>query len=185
MVVIMKKLKKIIRWFLNGLMMLSLLFVRHIPSQTLRTLVYRALKLKIGSRSIIHSSYLVSPWKIKIGNGTIIGIGSILDGRGGLTIGDNVNFSREVCIYTSSHDINDSYFKGFSKPVTVEDYAWICARTTILPGVNIGKGAVVGAGAVVTKDVPPYAIVAGVPAKVIGERNHDLRYKFEPNPPFI
>lgn len=181
----MKILKKKIRWLLSGMMMLSLLFIQHIPLQCIRNLYYKLLGLKKGKGTVIHGSYLVSPWNIKIGEGSIIGIGSILDGRGNLEIGSNVNLSREVCIYTSSHDVNSPDFSGYKKPVIIEDYAWICTRAIILPGVKIGKGAVVAAGAVVTKDVEEYTVVGGVPARYIEKRNRNLTYKFPKNPPFI
>jgi maltose O-acetyltransferase len=72
--------------------------------------------------------------------------------------------------------MNDPNFGCESAPVVIEDFAWISCRTVVLPGTRIGKGAVVAAGAVVTKDVEPYSIVAGVPAKKIGERSRDLNY---------
>jgi len=75
------------------------------------------------------------------------------------------------------HNVNDPDFRGESAPVIIGDYAWISCRTVLLPGVRIGEGAVVAAGAVVTKDVEPYAIVGGVPAKNIGERSQGLRYR--------
>lgn len=102
----------------------------------------------------------------------------MLDGRGTLKIGDNVDIAQEVNIWTEDHDYNSPSFKSQVKPVFIEDYVWIATRATILPGVTIGKGAVVACGAVVTKDVPPLAIVAGVPAKIIGYRKEEaLQYK--------
>jgi len=77
------------------------------------------------------------------------------------------------------HDINDPYFKETGAPVIIEDYVVIGTRVTILPGVHIGRGAVVASGAVVTHDVPEYSVVAGIPAKIISKRNSDLRYKFK------
>lgn len=100
----------------------------------------------------------------------------MLDARNGITIGNNVSLSMGVWIWTMEHDPQDSYYQAKGGPVVIEDYAWISCRVVILPGVTIGQGAVVAAGAVVTKDVPPYEIVGGVPAKVIGERTKDLRY---------
>ena len=82
-----------------------------------------------------------------------------------------------VWIWTMEHDPQDSYYGVKGGAVTIEDYAWISCRVVILPGVTIGKGAVVAAGAVVTKDVAPYTIVGGVPAKKIGTRTKDLRYQ--------
>jgi len=77
------------------------------------------------------------------------------------------------------HDPNDPNFGVISGKVIVEDYAWISSRTTILPGVTIGYGAVIAAGAVVTKSVEAFTIVGGVPAKKIGERNQELNYKLK------
>lgn len=113
---------------------------------------------------------------ITIGENTIVGLWSSLDGRSGITIGDHVNISSEVAIWTLQHDHRDPEFGNVGAPVVVGDRAWLSFRSTILPGVTIGEGAVVAAGSVVTKDVAPYAIVGGIPAKVIGERNRDLTY---------
>lgn len=75
------------------------------------------------------------------------------------------------------HDPQDPLYQGVGGPVVIEDYAWLSCRTVILPGVTIGKGAVVAAGAVVTKDIEPYSIVGGVPAVEIGVRTKDLQYE--------
>lgn len=94
----------------------------------------------------------------------------MLDGRKGLKIGRSVVIAYEAIIWTLNHDYNDVHFCGKGASVEIDDYAWICSRSMILPGIKIGKGAVVASGAIVTKDVPPYSIVAGIPAKVIGKR---------------
>lgn len=143
----------------------------YIPSHSVRLLAYRLADISIGEKSTIHmGARFYNPHHIKIGNGTIIGEGVTLDGRGTLTIGNHVDIASEVMIYNAQHDIHDEYFSSEIKPVTIEDYVFIGPRAIILPGVTIGKGAVVGAGAVVTKDVDPYTIVGGIPAKEIGKR---------------
>ena len=86
---------------------------------------------------------------------------------------------------TGSHDINSEDFKYKGQPIDIDDYAFIGVNTIVLQGVKIGKGAVVCAGAVVTKNVPDYAIVAGVPTKIIGFRNKNLNYKCEPDSWFL
>lgn len=101
----------------------------------------------------------------------------MLDARKGIYIGDNVSLSMGVWIWTMEHDPQDPYYRGKGGPVTIEDYVWLSCRVVVLPGVTIGKGAVVAAGAVVSADVAPYSIVGGIPAKRIGERNKDLRYQ--------
>ena len=94
-----------------------------------------------------------------------------------IIIGKNVNIGSDVKIYTLQHDYNDECFRVVGGPVIIEDYSWISVRAIILPNVKIGEGAVVAAGAVVTKDVKPYTIVGGIPAKYIGERNRKLNYR--------
>jgi acetyltransferase-like isoleucine patch superfamily enzyme len=164
--------------FLSNLRFLLLQWTGKVPSQRIRRWIYLRFGVKIGRDTVVYNSCeLREPRRITIGNFSSIGDHCILDGRGGLTIGDSVNFSTGVWIWTMQHKINDPDFEVETAPVVIEDFAWLSCRTVILPGVRIGKGAVVAAGAVVTKDVEPYAIVAGVPAKKIGERSHDLRYQ--------
>ncbi len=118
-----------------------------------------------------------SPYRIKVGKNTRINKKCVLDGRGGLSIGNCVDIAQDVYIWTEQHDYNSPTYKAITAPVVVEDYVWIASRATILPGVTVARGAVVACGAVVTKDVPPLTIVAGVPAKVIGHRNDNFNYK--------
>ena len=111
-----------------------------------------------------------------MGNNSTINQKCHLDNRGGLTIGSNVSISSEVCILTADHDPNTADFAGRCRGVSIEDYAFIGTRAMILAGVTIGQGAIVAAGAVVSRDVLPYEIVAGIPARVIGSRRKDLDY---------
>ncbi len=160
-----------------------LVFVLHvigcIPVHHLRRFFYRLAGIKIGQGSTIHTyARFYNPANIKIGNDTIIGENAVLDGRDSLIIGDHVDIASEVMIYNSEHDIESPGFHSEQKPVLIHDYVFIGPRAIILPGVIIGRAAVVAAGAVVTKNVDDYQIVAGVPAKVIGERkNKNLHYK--------
>jgi len=149
-----------------------------VPSHTFRQLFYvRVLRMNIGRDSSIHwRARFFAPERITIGSNTIIGNDAFLDGRSQLTIGNNVNISGEVSIFTREHDVQSPDFAETGGPVVIEDYAYVATRAMILPGVRVGRGAVVAAGAVVTKDCAQYAIVAGVPARTIGERTHDLRY---------
>ena len=153
--------------------------VGHVPSHYIRRVFYRWAGITIGSGSTIHEgARFYNPRNISIAKDTIIGEFAVLDGREKLHIGNHVDIASEVMIYNSQHDINNQDFKAVSEPVIIEDYVFIGPRAILLPGVTLGKGAIVAAGAVVTKDVPPFTIVGGVPAKVIGERQEkDLHYK--------
>jgi maltose O-acetyltransferase len=119
---------------------------------------------------------------VSIGEGTVINHGCLLYTTGGLHIGRQVSISSGVWLVTGSHDLNARGFRAFFQPITIGDYAWLGSRATILAGVTVGEGAVVMAGAVVTRDVPPYAIVGGVPARQVGERtltdpSYDLAFR--------
>lgn len=103
---------------------------------------------------------------------------------GGVKIGNNVDLAQEVNIWTEQHDYDDSNYVPIKAPVIIDDYVWIASRATILPGVSIGRGAVVASGAVVTKDVPPLTIVGGIPAKPIGKRKDNFTYKLGTRPWF-
>lgn len=128
---------------------------------------------------------LMEPWNIFMGPRSNVGPNCILDGRSyALQIGEDVGISTHTHIWTLEHDFNSDAFGTKGGPVTIEDHVWISSRATILPGVTIGRGAVVAAGAVVTKDVPSMAIVGGVPAKIIGQRTGSLAYKFSYRPRF-
>jgi maltose O-acetyltransferase len=119
-----------------------------------------------------------------IGARTIINRGCCLDARSGLRIGEDVSISPEVAILTTQHDVNDPGFALQGRPVVIEDHVWIGMRAMVLPGVTIGRGAVVAAGAVVTSDVGPLEIVAGVPARVVGRRALNPQYRLALPPLF-
>ena len=157
----------------------------HIPFWTIRRAMLKRLKLTIGKGSFVMKDvYFMSLPKISIGSHSHINKGCLLDGRGSITIGNNVSVSFGAKILSGGHDHQSECFRGSFLPVRIDDYVWIGANAVILKNVRIGKGAVICAGAVVTKDVEPYAIIGGVPGKKIGERNHDLRYECDGWMPF-
>ncbi len=142
-----------------------------VPSHHLRRLFQRSSGVQIGKGSTVHMGVVFyEPKGVQIGEDTIIGEGAVLDGRDRLQIGNHVAFASEVMVYNSQHDIHDPSFRAITKPVIIEDYVFVGPRAVILPGVTIGKGAVVAAGAIVTKNVEPFTIVGGVPAVKIGNR---------------
>jgi len=149
------------------------------PSHHFRRFILRLGGAKIGKGSTVHvGCRFFSLRNLRIGEDTIIGYRTFLDGRDRLIIGSHVDIASEVMIYNSEHNIDSQDFSAKKEPVEIKDYVFIGPRAIILPGVSIGRGAVVAAGAVVTKNVPDFAIVGGVPAKVIGERkNKNLNYR--------
>jgi len=164
-----------------GLFLLATMFVGWLPSRQLRTWLGRhALGMRIAPTATVYRwRDLREPRGIEIGPGSIVGFWATIDGRLGVKIGSHVNLSSEVALWTVQHDPNDPEFGIRGGPIVIEDHAWISFRATVLPGVRIGRGAVVAANAVVTEDVEDYAIVGGVPAKVIGRRTQDLDYRFD------
>lgn len=164
-------------WLLDFWLMI-LGFITWCPFWFIRKFFFRVSGIKIGEKSKIHTGVLFfRPSGVKVGEDTIIGYRSFLDGRAPLKIGDHVAIASEVMIYNSEHNVHSEKMEAIEEPVTINDYVFIGPRTIILPGVTIGKGAVVAAGAVVTKDVPEKTIVAGIPAKIIGERKvKELHY---------
>ena len=173
-----KVMNRISNYFLDFELML-LRFVGHIPSHTIRNIKYKFFGMKIGKGSTLHMwALFFDPRNIMIGEDTIIGDHAFLDGRDKLIIGNHVDIASSVMIYNSEHDLSKDDFSAILAPVEIDDFCFIGPRVTIMPGVKIGKGAVVAGGAVVTKDVDPFTIVGGVPAKLIGERkNKNPDYK--------
>jgi maltose O-acetyltransferase len=151
--------------------------IGHVPSHWLRNTLYRRAGMTLPASSSIHwRAIFYAPENIVIGMNTIIGDTVFLDGREGITIGDNVNVGGSVSVYTRQHDIDAPDFAETGGPVLIESYAYVGSHAIVLPGVVVGRGGVVGAGSVVTRDVPPYTLVAGSPARVVRERSRDLRY---------
>ncbi len=114
---------------------------------------------------------------VSIGRGTSIH-SAFIQGLGGVTIGEYVHFGRNLSIYSANHRFEGAEAIPYDsvvvkKPVRIESYVWVGANVSINPGVTIGEGAIVALGSVVTRDVPPMAIVGGNSAKVIRYRNVD------------
>jgi acetyltransferase-like isoleucine patch superfamily enzyme len=152
-----------------------------LPSHTLRVFLYRSLTgVHIGARTSIHRGCrFYRPSGVTIGGHTVINRDVLLDGRMGLQIGANVSISEGAAIITLEHDPDSPTFETRGALVRIGDRVFVGARAILLPGVAIGEGAVIAAGAVVTRDVEPFAIVGGVPARPIGQRRQDLTYTLD------
>ena len=185
--VVLKVLKQPYKYwekiFRQGWQRYMLYQVGLVPSCRMRRFVYRCLGAEIGRNVVFHyRTEIRGIHRLKVGAGSIIGDNVLLDARQGLDIGENVNISSNVSVYNGGHDYRDPYFRISPRtvhPVTIGDRVWIGSNAIIVTGVNIGEGAVCCAGCAVTKDVEPYAVVAGIPAKKVRERPRDLRYVFD------
>lgn len=179
---IFQKVKNLIYIYLEGYIRYIIINIGNIPSMRVRLFFYKKLLYcNIMPKAIIYyGAELRAPENLYIGQGSIIGDKAILDARFGIEIGENVNLSTGVWIWTAQHDYNSSDFScdGKCGPVKIGNRVWIGPRTMIMPGITIGEGAVIAGGAIVTKDVDPFTLVAGIPAKQIGKRNHQLEYNF-------
>lgn len=168
-----------LRAYLEDVDLFILRLAGFVPIHTIRFIFYTLEGVKMGPGVHIHmGTQFFKPENISVGEGTIIGQNAFLDGRAKLEIGKFVDIASDVMIYNSEHNINAEDFSPTYGDVSIGDYCFIGPRVIILPGVKIGKGAIVAAGAVVTKDVEDFKIVGGVPAKEIGDReNKDPHYK--------
>lgn len=157
-----------------------------IPTYTcgrIRAQIMRWAGFQIGHGTMIWSTPSLTGGKglnhkLTIGRHTLVSLNCFFDLAAPITIGSYAGLSPEVMLITGTHQISDAGNRvGLltPQPVTIEDGAWLGARCVVLPGVTVRKGSVVGAGAVVTKDVPSNAIVGGVPARVIREIDDETR----------
>lgn len=154
-------------------------WVAHVPSHLVRLAFYRrVMRYDIApTASVFMGAIFDCAGNLSIGDGSTVNARCRLDTRGGLRIGRCVSISDDCRLLTADHDPRDPAFGGRQRGIDIEDHVWLGSSVIVLPGVRLGQGCVVGAGAVVTRDVAPFAIVAGNPARQIGERPRDLNYR--------
>lgn len=171
-------LRSVIGSRIGNLEMSTLAIAARLPLHIARIGAVRAWGADIHrSATLYHGFQVRSARRLTIGARTSVGDGAILDARGGLTIGSDVNLSTQVHIWTAQHAWDSPDFAYVSAPVHIGDHAWLSTRVTVLPGVSIGEGAVVAAGSVVTKDLPPYGLYGGVPARKLRQRAAPKAYR--------
>lgn len=150
---------------------LSISLITNFPSRNVRMFLLRRKGATIAENvSIWRGVEIRNPQGLVIGSGCAIGPGVTLDARKGLILGKNVTVAKDAIIWTLHHDMNSRDFHTIGGQTVIEDYAWICSRSILLPGIRVGRGAVVASNAVVTKDIESQSVVGGIPAKKIGKR---------------
>lgn len=141
-------------------------------------LILRLMRVKIGKNLKTRSATSVeNPSAISIGNNVWISKNVALSAMNGIKIGDDVTIAKDVSLISGDHEfsdlkkkINQQGMKKNRKPIIISDDVWIGEKVTILKSVTIGRGSVIGAASVVTKDIPPFSIAVGNPARVIKKR---------------
>jgi putative colanic acid biosynthesis acetyltransferase WcaF len=142
------------------------------PCHAWRAWLLRCFGAKLGKDCHIYPKVQIwAPWKLHCEDAVGIGEGAVVYNQAAIYVGQGAVVSQEAFLCTGTHDYQDPSFPLVAKPICIGPKAWIAARAFIHPGCSVGEGAVVGACSVVTKDVPPWAIVAGNPTRVIGQRS--------------
>jgi acetyltransferase-like isoleucine patch superfamily enzyme len=163
--------------------------VGQLPGHALRLAYFRhVLGWTIGRRTSIHHGLKIfgGRGRVQIGDLSTLQMDCLIVGAGmaDLTIGNRVAIAYRASLIMGSHDMYSPTFAGIVGPITIEDYVFVGSSSTILLGVTLGEGTVVTAGSVVTKSTPPYSIVRGNPAQVVGRRPRGLDYSAEHFWPF-
>lgn len=152
--------------------------VNKLPSRHLRKWFYQLLGAQFGNNSsICRRVEILLPKGLRLGDSVAVGWFAELDARGGIWIDHDTNISSHAKLITGSHDIDDPEFTADFLPIHIGHHCWVGTGAMILQGVKIGDGAVICAGAVVTKNIAPWSVVAGVPAKVIRQRSQNMAYR--------
>jgi putative colanic acid biosynthesis acetyltransferase WcaF len=136
-----------------------------------RRFILRCFGARIGKHvNTYASTRIYFPWNLAVGDWSALGEGVLLYNPGQITLGEKVTISPGAHLCAGTHDYRDPEMRLLKPPIRIEDQAWVCADAFIAPGIVVGEGAVVGARSVVTKNVEPWTVVAGNPAKPIGKR---------------
>lgn len=172
-----KDMPKLVKCIYYAVVLFGNVVVNKIPSRHLRKWFYQLLGAKIGKGTVIcRRAEVLLPKGLQLADRVSVGWFAELDARGGITIGHDSNISSHVKLITGSHDIDDPKFTADFLPIHIGHHCWIGTGAMVLNGVTIGDGAVIAAGAVVTKDVPANEVWGGVPAKFIRKRPEGMDY---------
>ena len=146
-------------------------FVYPLFNKRERVIILRLFGAEIGRECFLYRSVKIfAPWNLRLGDAVCIGPRVEIYNRGQITIGSQNVISQDVYLCTASHDITSPMMRPTLGTITIGDQCWVAAKSAILPNVLIGDGCVIGACAVVAKDVPAWSVVVGNPAQVVRKR---------------
>lgn len=178
-----KEMSKPVKCIYYAVVLFGNVVVNKIPSRHLRKWFYQLLGAHIGKDTVIcRRADVLFPKGLQLAHNVAVGWFVDLDARGGIYVDHDTNISSHTKFITGSHDVDDSQFTASFKPIRIGHHCWIGTGAIVLQNVTIGDGAVVAAGAVVTKNIPPYEVWGGVPAKCIRKRSRDLEYTVSGTP---
>lgn len=144
------------------------------PFHGWRIFLLRLFGAKLGQKCHFHRTVRVwAPWNLVCADRVCVADGVELYNPSLLTLGSHVIVSQGAYVCGATHLYNDPSFRLVSYPMIFEAYSWICARAIVSPGVNIGRGAVLGLGSLATRDLEPFGVYAGIPARKIKERERN------------
>ncbi|MDR0837613.1 MAG: hypothetical protein LBM94_05350 [Propionibacteriaceae bacterium] len=156
----------------------SIHIASYVPVQAFRILVLRLWGARIGRGvAISHGLTVRGARALVIEDDVYIAESVVLDARGGLSIGASTSINAGAQLWSAQHDWQDADFAYVKSTTSVGHHCWICSRAVVLPGVSVGNGTVVGAGAVVSTSLPEWHLAVGVPAAAIRERPKGLQYR--------
>ena len=136
-----------------------------------RRFVLRCFGAKVGANvNTYPSTWIYFPWNLTVGDWTAMGEEAFIYNLGPVTIGEKVTISHRAQLCAGTHDYKQPHLPLIKPPIVIRDQVWVCANAFVGPGVTVGEGAIIGACAVVTRDVEPWAIMAGNPARFVKKR---------------
>jgi len=146
------------------------------PMHAWRSFLLRCFGARLGSNCHIYSKCTIwAPWNLRCENGACVADGAVIYNAAPVHLGSHAVVSQDAYLCSATHDIDDPAFPMVTAPISIGPYAWICARAAVLPGVSVCEGAVLGLGAVASKDLEAWQVYGGVPARRIRQRT---RHKF-------
>jgi len=151
------------------------------PMHAWRAFILRSLGARLGPNCHVYAKCTIwAPWNLSCDEGACIADGAVVYNPAPVHLGSHAIVSQDAYICTASHDIDDPDFPMITAPISIGAYAWVCARASVLPGVTVQEGAVLGLGAITSKDLEAWQVYGGIPARRIRERSTAVRRRSPP-----